>query len=158
MFRLLENPKLITRTLLCTVLLTGSLPAQPFSTEKHASDQGGKTVKTWVVINNGATDGLKPGSDAQTVEAVKTFAQRCPAVGVTVDRNKADFTVLVGHDSHRPSWRRRNKLALFDRNGSLIFSTSTRSMGNAVKDACQAITKNSAELRSSSAVDDNRTE
>ena len=158
MFRPLANPKLITRMLLSTFLVIGTLAAQPFPTEKHESDQGGKTVKTWVLINNGATDSLKPGSDAQTVEAVKTFAQRCPDVGVTVDRNKADFTVLVGHDSHRPYWRRRNKLALFDRNGGLIFSTSTRSMGNAVKDACQALKGNSAELRSSSAANENHTE
>lgn len=154
MLRAFSNRKLSGGFVLSVLLLSGqSLPGK----NKGSEQEGGDRVKAWVLINNGSTDGLRPGSDPQTVEAVKTFAQRCPDVGVTVDRNKADFTVLVGHDSHRPSWRRRNKLALFDRTGSLIFSTSTRSMGNAVKDACQAIPKNSGQLRGSLATPDENT-
>jgi hypothetical protein len=49
-----------------------------------------------------------------------------PEVGDTLEQDKVDFSVLVGRDSHRPWWRRDNKIAVLDRNGDQIFSTSTR--------------------------------
>ena len=39
--------------------------------------------------------------------------------------------------------RKRDKIALFGRNGDVLYSNSVRSVGNAVKDACEAIQKDS---------------
>jgi len=47
-------------------------------------------------------------------------AQRCPEVGVTLEQDKANFTVLVRPYLHRPSRRRDDKLAVFYRSGSKI--------------------------------------
>ena len=150
MLRLFANSTLQAGTLMCALTLGGSLCAQSsMNTQSKPVRSSSKTMKAWVLINNGSANVLKPGSDAQTVEAVKTFAQRCPEVGVTLEKDKADFTILVGHDPHRPWWRRDNKIAVFDRSGSEIYSTSTRTMGNAVKDACQIITKNFLQVQSS---------
>jgi len=138
--RFFTNPKLQAALLIGALCLASTLWAQTaVDNENKAGDSPSKAVKAWVLINYGSASSLKAGSDPQTVEAVKTFAERCPDVGVTLEKAKADFSVLVGHDPHRPWWRRDNKIAVFDRNGSEIFSTSTRTMGNAVEDACRVI-------------------
>jgi len=88
----------------------------------------------------GATSG---GSSPQTVELIKTFGQRCPQAIVTDDRDKASFVVLFDRESFKSVLARRDKIAIFRRNGDALFSDSVRSVGNAVKDACQAILKDS---------------
>lgn len=149
MLRLFPNPRLQAAALIGALILAGSLWAEPaIDSESKAADTQDETVRAWILINNGSSGTLKPGSDPQTVEAVKTFAERCPDLGITMERNKADFTVLIGHDPHRPWWRRDNKIAVFDRNGGEIFSTSTRTMGNAVKDACRIITNKAQQAQS----------
>jgi len=88
----------------------------------------------------GATMG---GSSPQTVELIKTFGQRCPQAIVTSDREKANYVVLFDRESFKSALARRDKIAIFRRNGDVLFSNSVRSVGNAVKDACEAITKDS---------------
>ncbi len=80
------------------------------------------------------------GARPQTVEIMKTFAQRCPAVSVTLDRDKADYVVLLEHEGGKGSFRRDNKVAVFNQERDMIYSGSTRSLGNAVKNACLTIT------------------
>jgi hypothetical protein len=75
----------------------------------------------------------------QTTEIMKTFNQRCPEVGVTNDVAKADFVVTLDHEGGKGYLHRRNKIAVFNRDGDDIFTDSTRELGNAVKDACRAL-------------------
>jgi hypothetical protein len=74
-------------------------------------------------------------------EIIKTLNQRCPEFTVTNNLGKADFVVVLDHEGGKGLLRHRNKIAIFNRNGDDIFSDSTRELGNAVKDACDAMTK-----------------
>lgn len=79
------------------------------------------------------------GARPQTVEIIKTFNERCPQVTVTSNATVADFAIRLEHEGGKGYARRKDKIAVFDRAGDVIFSDSTRSVGSAVKDACAAI-------------------
>jgi hypothetical protein len=79
------------------------------------------------------------GARPQTAEIMKTFAERCPQVTVTINREKADYIVILEHEGGKDLIQRDNKFAIFDKEGDMIRSGSTRSLGNAVKDACAMI-------------------
>jgi len=79
------------------------------------------------------------GARPQTAEIIKTFNQRCSNVTITNNVQKADFAVILDHEGGKGLVHRRNKIAVFNRDGDVIFSDSTRELGNSVKDACQAI-------------------
>jgi hypothetical protein len=78
------------------------------------------------------------GARPQTVEIMKTFRERCPEVIVTLEKDRADFVVLLDHEGGK-RFLRDNKVAVFNSSGDLIVTSSTRVLGNAVKDACRAI-------------------
>lgn len=82
------------------------------------------------------------GARPQTAEIIKTFNQRCPDVTVTNNVGIADFAVTLDHEGGKAYLRRRNKIVVFNRAGDAIYSDSTRSLGNSVKDACEAIRRN----------------
>jgi hypothetical protein len=79
------------------------------------------------------------GARPQTVEIIKTFNERCPSATVTMDKAQAQFIVLLDHEGGKGYVRKDNKIAVFRAGGDLLFSDSTRSLGNAVEDACAAI-------------------
>lgn len=79
------------------------------------------------------------GARPQTVEIMKTFNERCPGVTVTINRDKADYVVLLDHEGGKPIILKDNKIALFNAEGDMLFSGSMRSLGNAVKEACSKI-------------------
>ena len=79
------------------------------------------------------------GARPQTAEIVKTFGERCPEVIVNNKPDKADYVVLLDHEGGKGLVKRDNKVAVFNKDGDSIVSHSTRSLGNAVKDACDAI-------------------
>jgi|ERR1051326_2806282 hypothetical protein len=79
------------------------------------------------------------GARPQTAEIMKTIGERCPALTVTNDRMKADYVLLLDHEEGKGYARRRNKVAVFGKDGDIVYSGSTRSLGNAVQDACAAI-------------------
>lgn len=87
------------------------------------------------------------GSNDQTVEIQKNLQERseCEGLRVTNRAGRAHFVVTMDRSEGGLSKRmfgfaaRDNKIALFDGWGDLIFSNSTRSVGNAVKDVCVAI-------------------
>lgn len=83
---------------------------------------------------------IKGGARPQTAEIIRTFSQRCPAVTITLNREKADYIVLLQHEGGKELFLRDNKVAVFNKDEDLIHSGSTRSLGNAVKAACAAIT------------------
>jgi hypothetical protein len=55
------------------------------------------------------------------------------------ERSRADFIVRLDHEGGKGLLRRDDKVAMFTKDGDMVFSHSTRSLGNSVKDACQAI-------------------
>ncbi len=132
-------------TLTCSALLAfaiatlGDVASKPrvFITESaspHAS--GDATV--------GGTKGslaFTGGTSPQNIEVMNAFSQRCPAVIITADRDRAEYVVSLDHEAINR--RRRSyvetKVAVFDKNEDLMFSNSTPTLGSAVKRACIAI-------------------
>jgi PEGA domain len=84
---------------------------------------------------------VRGGARPQTAEIIKTFGEKCPDVTINNKRERADYVVLLDHEGGKGYARKDNKVAVFNRDGDSIVSHSTRSLGNAVKDACEAITK-----------------
>ena len=93
----------------------------------------------WSADESGGSGFLQGGARPQTAEIMKTFRQRCPAVTVTSQLDRADYVVLLDHEGGKGLIRRDNKVAVFNREGDLMHAGSTRALGNAVKDACEAI-------------------
>jgi hypothetical protein len=91
------------------------------------------------------------GARPQTAEIIKTFGERCPQVTVNNKQDKADYIVLLDHEGGKGYLRHDNKIAVFNKDGDSIVSHSTMSLGNAVKDGCDAILtdwpKSAAKLR-----------
>ena len=84
----------------------------------------------------GASSG---GARPQTAEIIKTFNEKCPNCTVTGNQEKADYVVILEHEGGKEPFSRDNKFALFNKDGDVIKSGSTRSLGNAVKEACRMI-------------------
>jgi len=79
------------------------------------------------------------GARPQTAEIVKTFNERCPDVVINNKQDRADYVIVLEHEGGKSFILRDNKVALYNKAGDAIMSGSTRSLGNAVKDACTAI-------------------
>jgi hypothetical protein len=106
--------------------------------------------KSWEIAGgfgatrDAAAGSLSGGARPQTAEIMKTFGEHCPEITVTMRQEKADYIVLLDHEGGKGLALRDNKVVVFNKDGDMIFSTSTRTLGNAVKDACEAIKKNLA--------------
>jgi len=102
--------------------------------------------KSWQVSGGGGGTaegfggGGSGGDRPQTAEIIKTFGERCPSVTINNQREKADYMVLLDHEGGKEAVFRDNKVVVFNKDGDSIMSHSTRTLGNAVKDACSAIT------------------
>jgi len=94
---------------------------------------------------------MSGGARPQTAEIVKTFGERCQQVLVNNKVEKADYVVVLDHEGGKGYLRKRNKIAVFNKEGDAIVSRSTRSLGNSVQDACGAIATDWARHSSSSA-------
>lgn len=103
--------------------------------------------QSWEVSSGvGGTDGSVGGAGGggarpQTAEIIKTFGERCPNVMINDRKDKSDYVVLLEHEGGKSPFLRDNKVVVFNRDGDSILSNSTRTLGNAVTDACMAITK-----------------
>ncbi len=84
---------------------------------------------------------MSGGARPQTAEIIKTFSEKCGNVVVNNRKERADYIVLLHHEGGKDLVRRDNKVVVFNREGDSILSRSTRSLGNAVADACSAITR-----------------
>ena len=89
--------------------------------------------------SGGITGSSSGGARPQTAEIMKTFGERCPAVTVTINRERADFIVILEHEGGKGFVRKDNKVAVFNKEGDMVHSGSTRSLGNSVKDVCDVV-------------------
>lgn len=106
------------------------------SWESRGSGGGGGNRNGW-----GAGSSFSGGARPQTAEIIKTLNHRCPELTVTNNLGKADFVIVLDHEGGKGLLSHRNKIAVFNHDGDDIFSNSTRELGNAVKDACDVMTK-----------------
>jgi hypothetical protein len=124
-------------------LLGGVATERPriFITESQALQLSGNAA-----VGNAKGDvSVAGGTSPQNVEVMKTFQRRCPAVLVTGSREKADFVVRLDHEEPNPTtlFVHGNKVAVFNKDDDLIYSSSTRMLSSAVSGACAAITRSS---------------
>ncbi len=129
---------------LCVLVCVGVMFGQQqqpqprvFVTDSQSWEMTGAAGGSRGAFAAGAGGGARP----QTAEIVKTFGQNCKRVVINNQREKADYTVVLDHEGGKGWIRKDNKVAVFDSNGDAILSRSTRSLGNAVSDACGAIKK-----------------
>jgi hypothetical protein len=101
--------------------------------------------ESWEIVGSAAGSGgtsaghTQGGARPQTAEIIKTFGERCQQVVVNNKQEKADYVVVLDHEGGKGYLRKRNKIAVFNKEGDAIVSRSTRSLGNSVQDACDAI-------------------
>jgi hypothetical protein len=134
--------------LVCSIVLLGLCATADFAQEKvrvFITDSNSWEISGGFGAGNDAAAGaINGGARPQTAEIMKTFGERCSLITVTMRRETADYIILLDHEGGKEFVRRDNKIAVFDRNGDMLYSGSTRTLGNAVKDACSAITRNRA--------------
>jgi hypothetical protein len=124
----------------CTILGLSVVSAAAEKPRVYVSDS-----KSWQVSGGGGgtADGFGVGGSGgdrpQTAEIIKTFGERCPAVIINNKKEKADYVVLLDHEGGKEAVFRDNKVVVFNLDGDSIMSHSTRTLGNAVKDACTVI-------------------
>ncbi|MCI0485977.1 MAG: hypothetical protein L0229_05195 [Blastocatellia bacterium] len=130
------------RIIIVILLAAGSLSAQePAKPRIFVTDS-----RSWEISGgfggsrDGAGGGLSGGARPQTAEIMKTFGERCPDCIVTINKDKADYIIILDHEGGKDPFRKDNKFALFNKEGDAIKSGSTRVLGNAVKEACEALT------------------
>lgn len=132
---------------LCVILLAALLQVAFSAQEVPKLRVYIEQSDSWAVTGGlGGTDdgfggGTQGGARPQTAEIIKTFGKRCPSVIITMKKDRADYVVLLQHEGGKDMVSRDNKYVVFDGEGDAIASGSTRTLGNAVKDACSAITK-----------------
>ncbi|HEY7544464.1 MAG TPA: hypothetical protein VID27_06265 [Blastocatellia bacterium] len=131
----------LMRVALIVFLIAGSLMAQEktkpriFVTDSKSWEVSGGFGGNRDAIGGGSSGGARP----QTAEIVKTFNERCPTCVITLNKEKADYIIILEHEGGKGFIRKDNKFALFNKDGEAIKSGSTRSLGNSVKEACGAI-------------------
>jgi len=79
--------------------------------------------------------GTGPGGGSTASETAGNLTKVCPEISITLDRDKADYTVVrdVG-----PGWKVQ-KLTVFNHNRDLIYAVNTHTVTGASKNACSAI-------------------
>lgn len=131
----MERTMLLLLAILCAVPLVAADRPRVFVTDSKSWEISGG----FGAGSNSAAGVVQGGARPQTAEVMKTFGERCPEVAVTMKQEKADYIVLLDHEGGKGVVRRDNKVAVFNEDGEMVHSGSTRTLGNAVKDACEAI-------------------
>ena len=75
------------------------------------------------------------GSHPQTAEIMKTIGHECANATVTNNRQQANYVLVLERESQKVI-RRDNKMVIFNQDGDLVYSESTRALGNAVRNGC----------------------
>ena len=143
----------------CSQLSAAEPRAEQESSKYRAARVFVTDSQSWEVgaAVGGSADGFggtgNGGARPQTAEIIKTFGERCNQVVMNNKKEAADYVVVLDHEGGKSFVLRKNKVAVFDRrSGDLVVSQSTRSLGNSVQDACEAINKHwqdhGAEMRS----------
>jgi hypothetical protein len=125
-----------------TAALIITITASAENPRVYVEDSQSWEVKADLGGNDDAFGGtMSGGARPQTAEIIKTFGEKCRNVVINNRKEKSDYVVLIHHEGGKDLVRRDNKVVVFNRDGDAILSHSTRSLGNAVNDACTAIMK-----------------
>lgn len=80
-------------------------------------------------------------SHDESMEVTKDLQKNCSGVVVTLNQANADYTVLLNRESkkNRGLLRSNSQVQVANRQGDVLGSNATHTVGNAAKDACQLI-------------------
>ena len=76
---------------------------------------------------------LSPASTISNADLMKHIVEKCPNVAMTLDSKKSDFMLEAG------GWSGNYKFTVYQHGGGAVYSTTTRMLGNAVKDVCKYV-------------------
>jgi hypothetical protein len=131
----------ISLSILAITGIAGSLAAQESPNPRLFIE----TSTSWEIKGAGGADygtgggAVNGGARGQTSEIIKTFRKRCPEITVTNRRDRADYVLTFDHEGGKQVWEKDNKFAVFNKEGDAVESGSARSLGSAVKSACDAL-------------------
>ncbi len=112
--------------------------AQAFASEKPKVFVTGEN--SFQVSGKGGQESVSGIANATAAEGIKLFRDECPAADLTTRSDKADYIVGVTDDGSGAG-RKGRRAVVSTQEGTMLFANSTRSLKNAVKDACGAIEK-----------------
>ncbi len=98
------------------------------------SGVGGKHWASW---------GAKSSIDShdESIEVTKNLQKDCAGVTVTLNPSNADYTLMLNRESkhNRGLLRTNSQVQVANRQGDVLGTSATHTVGNAAKDACQMI-------------------
>ncbi|MCU1300371.1 MAG: hypothetical protein JWQ87_655 [Candidatus Sulfotelmatobacter sp.] len=80
-------------------------------------------------------------SHDESMQVTKDLQKDCAGVVVTLNQSNADYTVMLNRESkkNRGLLRTNSQIQVANRQGDVLGTNATRTVGNASKDACQLI-------------------
>src|SRR5579864_1468602 len=80
-------------------------------------------------------------SHDEAMEVTKDLQKNCSGVIVTLNQSNADYTVMLNRESkkNRGLLRSNSQVEIANRQGDVLGTNATHTVGNAAKDACQLI-------------------
>jgi hypothetical protein len=153
----MKSARTVLAALLCSVPLLAQTPTQNPETPARNPQTPTQTQQkprifvtdsdSWSISGGfgGTSDGFggaqSGGARPQTAEIIKTLGERCKDSTVTINKEKADYILILDHEGGKSFVRKDNKFAIFNKAGDAIRSGSTRNLGNSVEKACEAMMK-----------------
>jgi hypothetical protein len=103
-------------------------------TTSSGSGGGGKHWGVW--SGNSTVDSHDEG-----MEVTKDLQKNCSEVVITLNQNNADYTILLNRESkkNRGLLRSNSQVQVANKDGDVLGSNATHTVGNAAKDACNLI-------------------
>jgi len=103
-------------------------------TTSSGSGGGGKHWAVW--SGNSTVDSHDEG-----MEVTKDLQKNCSEVVITLNQNNADYTILLNRESkkNRGLLRSNSQVQVANKDGDVLGSNATHTVGNAAKDACNLI-------------------
>jgi hypothetical protein len=114
------------------------LPNPPVTTPDVRAQ---KLVKPAVYVEEVSSGGGVMASSDTALEAIKTLQQK--GIRVVTIKEKADFVLQIVRQLGKKSWKKDTKVVLANREGEVVFTNSTRSVGGGVGDVADFIRKQS---------------
>ncbi len=80
-------------------------------------------------------------SHDESMEVTKDLQKSCTAVIVTMNQTNADYTVMLNRESkkNRGLLRSNSQVQVANKEGDILCTSATHTVGNAAKDACELI-------------------
>lgn len=112
------------------------------ATDPSAPDvRSTKLVKPAVYVEEVSSSGGMMASSDTALEAIKTLQQK--GIRVVTIKEKADFVLQIVRQLGKKSWKKDTKVVLANKEGEVVFSNSTRTVGGGVGDIADYIKKHS---------------